>query len=132
MNGLICGVSKAPELTGTDRVGSVRSPWSLGASLGSCVTSYCKTLPGVVSLFCYSYAVGRMSDLTTIEVSVRTRDALRELAEREGLSFNAQIEKLVRRERRRVIGSQLASAAPDAEDAALLDASASDVADASR
>ncbi len=96
------------------------------------VTSYCKILPGVVSLFCYQYAVGRMPDLTTIQVSVRTRDALRELAEREGLSFNAQIEKLVRRERCRVIGSQLASAAPDAQDAVLLDASASDIADASR
>ena len=72
-----------------------------------------------------------MPDSTTIKVSVRTRDALRELADREGLTFDAQIEKLVRRERRRIIGAQLASAPLDAGDEAVLDASASDVADAS-
>lgn len=72
-----------------------------------------------------------MPDSTTIKVSVRTRDALRELADREGLTFDAQIEKLVRRERRRIIGAQLASAPLDIGDEAVLDASASDVADAS-
>lgn len=72
-----------------------------------------------------------MPDSTTIKVSVRTRDALRELADREGLTFDAQIEKLVRRERRRIIGAQLASAPLDVGDEAVLDASASDVADAS-
>lgn len=72
-----------------------------------------------------------MSDATTIKVSVRTRDALRQLADREGLTFDAQIEKLVRRERRRIIGAQLASAPLDAGAEAVLDASASDVADAS-
>ena len=72
-----------------------------------------------------------MPDSTTIKVSVRTRDALRRLAEREGLTFDAQIEKLVRRERRRIIGAQLASAPLDADDEAVLNASASDVADAS-
>lgn len=56
---------------------------------------------------------------------------MRELADREGLTFDAQIEKLVRRERRRIIGAQLASAPLDAGDEAVLDASASDVADAS-
>ena len=71
-----------------------------------------------------------MPDSTTIKVSVRTRDALRELADREGLTFDAQIEKLVRRERRRTIGAQLASAPLDAGDEAVLDASASDVTDA--
>lgn len=69
---------------------------------------------------------------TTIKVSVRTRDALRELADREGLTFDAQIQKLIRRERRRIIGAQLASTPLDAEDKAVLDASATDVADASR
>ena len=68
---------------------------------------------------------------TTIKVSVRTRDALRELAAREGLTFDAQIAKLVRRERRRIIGAQLASAPLDADDEAVLNASASDVAAAS-
>ena len=72
-----------------------------------------------------------MPDTTTIKVSVRTRDALRELSDREGLTFDAQIEKLVRRERRRIIGAQLASAPLDADDEAVLDASAGDVADAS-
>ena len=69
-----------------------------------------------------------MSDSTTIKVSVRTRDALRQLADREGLTFDAQIRELVRRERRRIIGAQLASAPLDADDGAVLDASASDVA----
>ena len=72
-----------------------------------------------------------MPDTTTIKVSLRTRDALRELADREGLTFDAQIEKLVRRERQRIIGAQLATAPLDADDKAWLDASAGDVADAS-
>ncbi|WP_419854678.1 hypothetical protein [Candidatus Poriferisodalis sp.] len=72
-----------------------------------------------------------MSDSTTIKVSVRTRDALRQLADREGLTFDAQIEKLIQRERRRIIGAQLASAPLSADDQAVLDASASDVLDAS-
>jgi hypothetical protein len=73
-----------------------------------------------------------MSRTTTIKVSVETRNALRQLADREGLTLDAQLDKLVRRERRRIIGVQLASASPDDEDVAVLDASASDVADASR
>lgn len=72
-----------------------------------------------------------MSDSTTIKVSVRTRDALRQLADREGLTFDAQIEKLIQRERRRIIGAQLASDPLSADDQAVLDASASDVVDAS-
>ena len=72
-----------------------------------------------------------MPDTTTIKVSVQTRDALRRLADREGLTFDAQLEKMIRRERRRIIGAQLASAPLDVDDEAVLDASASDVADAS-
>ena len=72
-----------------------------------------------------------MPESTTIKVSVQTRDALRRLADREGLTFDAQLDKMIRRERRRVIGAQLASAPLDAKDEAVLDASASDVADAS-
>ena len=72
-----------------------------------------------------------MSDTTTIKVLVRTRDALRQLAEREGLTLDAQLDRLIRRERRRIIGAQLASAQLDAEDRVVLDASASDVGDAS-
>lgn len=72
-----------------------------------------------------------MPDSTTIKVSVQTRDALRRLADREGLTFDAQLQKLIQRERRRIIGAQLASAPLDTDDEAVLDASASDVADAS-
>ena len=72
-----------------------------------------------------------MPDSTTIKVSVRNRDALRLLADRQGLTFDAQLGKMIRRERRRIIGAQLASAPLDADDVAVLDASASDVVDAS-
>lgn len=72
-----------------------------------------------------------MSTSTTIKVSAQTRDALRQLADREGLTLDAQIENLIRRERRRIIGAQLASALLDAGEVAWLDASASDMADAS-
>lgn len=71
-----------------------------------------------------------MPELTTIKVSTRTRDALRQLAEREGLTLDAQLDVLIRRERRRMIGRQLSGAPLDADDRAVLDASASDVADA--
>ena len=72
-----------------------------------------------------------MPDSTTIKVSVQTRDALRQLADREGLTFDAQLEKMIRRERRRIIGAQLAGVPLDTDDEAVLDASASDVANAS-
>jgi hypothetical protein len=71
-----------------------------------------------------------MPDVTTIKVSIRTRDALRQLADRDGLTLDAQLDVLIRRERRRSIGIQLASVPLDPDDRAVLDASASDVADA--
>lgn len=73
-----------------------------------------------------------MSDSTTIKVSVRTRDALRQLADREGLTLDRQLEQLIQRERRRLIGAQLSSTQLDADEQSVLDASAADVADASR
>lgn len=73
-----------------------------------------------------------MPETTTIKVSIETRDALRRLADRDGLTLDAQLDKLIRRERRRIIGAQLASAPLQEDDVAVLDASASDVADASR
>lgn len=73
-----------------------------------------------------------MPGTTTIKVSTETRDALRRLADRDGLTLDAQLDKLIRRERRRIIGAQLASAPLEEDDVAVLDASASDVADASR
>lgn len=73
-----------------------------------------------------------MAETTTIKVSVQTRDALRQLAFRDGLTLDAQLEKLIRSERRRIIGSQLASAELGVDDVTVLDASANDVGDASR
>jgi len=73
-----------------------------------------------------------MTASTTIKVSIRTRDALRQLADRDGLTLDAQLEKLIRRERRRIIGAQLSGAPLEQDDLVVLDASASDVADASR
>ncbi|MCB9388569.1 MAG: hypothetical protein H6512_02970 [Acidimicrobiia bacterium] len=69
-----------------------------------------------------------MSKTTTIEVSTQTRDALQRLADRDGLTLDGQIAKLVRREHRRIIGHQLASGALSPEESSLLNASASDVA----
>jgi hypothetical protein len=73
-----------------------------------------------------------MSDFTTIKVSTRTRDRLRELADREGLTLEGQMEVLIRRERRRTIGMQLSSESLTADEASVLDASASDVGHACR
>ena len=56
---------------------------------------------------------------------------MRQLADRDGLTLDAQLGQLIRRERRRMIGTQLASAPLDAAEEATLDASASDLADAS-
>lgn len=73
-----------------------------------------------------------MSETTTIKVSVRTRDALRELANREGRTLDSQLEQLIRRERRRSMGRELSEGGLSDDDRQFLDASASDVADASR
>lgn len=70
-----------------------------------------------------------MRAVTTIKVSVRTRDALRQLADLEGLTLDAAIERLIRAERRRLIGAQLASAPLVDDDRAVLDASAADTGD---
>ena len=75
-------------------------------------------------------SISGMPDATTIKVSIRTRDALRQLAERDGLTLDAQLDLLIRRERRRVIGLQLASGPLDLDERAVLDASARDIADA--
>jgi low affinity Fe/Cu permease len=84
----------------------------------------------VTALVVDNGSVSGMPHVTTIKVSTRTRDALRQLAERDGLTLDAQLDLLIRRERRRVIGLQLASASLDLDERSALDASASDVADA--
>jgi hypothetical protein len=71
-----------------------------------------------------------MPEFTTIRVATRTRDALRQLADREGQTLDTQLDALIRRERRRIIGQQLSAAALSPDEVAVLDASASDVADA--
>ena len=73
-----------------------------------------------------------MPETTTIKVSTRTRDALRVLADREGRTLDAQIDTLIRRERRRIIGQQLGSASLENGELMVLNASAEDVSDASR
>jgi DNA-binding transcriptional regulator WhiA len=73
-----------------------------------------------------------MPESTTIKVSRRTRDALRLLAERDGVTLDAELDKLIRRERRRIIGAQLSGGSLDDGELVVLDASARDVADASR
>jgi ABC-type antimicrobial peptide transport system ATPase subunit len=73
-----------------------------------------------------------MPEFTTIKVSTRTRDSLRVLADRDGRTLDAEIEALVGRERRRIIGQQLSAAALSADEVAVLNASASDVDNACR
>ena len=72
-----------------------------------------------------------MPESTGDEASVPTRAALHQPVHREGLALDAHIEPLSPRERRRIIGAQMASAPLDAGDETVLAASASDVADAS-
>lgn len=69
-----------------------------------------------------------MTNVTTIKVSVRTRDALRELAIRDGLTFDQLLEWLIRRERKRRMGEQLSCVELDEAELAVLDASGSDIA----
>lgn len=73
-----------------------------------------------------------MSGMTTIKVSKRTRDALRQLAHQEGLTLEQQLERLLATHRRRSIGAQLASDPLNSDERLFVDASAVDVADASR
>ncbi len=60
------------------------------------------------------------------------RDTLRRLADREGITLDAQLQKLIGRERRRIIGAQLSTGSLDSDDTAVLNASAADIAHASR
>jgi len=71
--------------------------------------------------------------MTTIKVSTTTRDALRELARRDGLSMDAELAGLVRRAQRRAMGLQIsAGGALGAPDRAVIDAGCADVAAAGR
>jgi hypothetical protein len=62
-----------------------------------------------------------MRDSTTIRVSVATRDALRDLADRDGVTLDEELARLARAERQRRIGLALALE-PSADDRAWLEA----------
>ncbi len=69
---------------------------------------------------------------TTIKVSSSTRDLLKELADADGVTLDAELRALARRERQRRMGLELAAADLDRSDAAWLDMGASEARDASR
>lgn len=73
-----------------------------------------------------------MPRMTTIKVSIETRDALRQLAEGTGMTFDAQLRSLIRAERQRAMGLQLSGSSLGADDIAVLDSSAADITDALR
>ena len=49
-----------------------------------------------------------MTNLTTVKVSVETRDELRSIAARDGITLDAALRKLLRAERQRQMGADLA------------------------
>ena len=64
-----------------------------------------------------------MSSVTTIRVSTELRDQIKRLAQRDGVSMDAAIEKLLRLERQRVMGEELHAREASDEDAAWVSAS---------
>lgn len=58
---------------------------------------------------------------TTLKVSTATRDAVKHLAEADGLTIDAEVALLARRERQRRMGDALAAWEPDNDEAAWLD-----------
>jgi hypothetical protein len=72
-----------------------------------------------------------MTRTTRIEVFVATRDGFRRLAAHNGLTIDAQLERLIRRERGRILGAQL-SGEPLDDEMSVLNASARDVGRLSR
>ena len=59
-----------------------------------------------------------MTNLTTVKVSMATRDELKLMADREGITLDAALRRLLRAERQRMMGAELASRTPADEDAA--------------
>ena len=58
-----------------------------------------------------------MQNATTVRVSTETRDAVRMLAQDDGLTLNQEIQRLARAERQRRIGAALSSDRLEDEDA---------------
>jgi hypothetical protein len=50
-----------------------------------------------------------MTQLTTVKVSTDTRDELKSIAERDGLTLDGALRKLLKAERQRLMGLDLAS-----------------------
>jgi hypothetical protein len=73
----------------------------------------------------------RMQDphqMTTMRVSAGVRDELRGIADRESVTLDQALARLLRADRQRRIGRALARYEPDDDDAIVLDAAASDAA----
>ena len=68
-----------------------------------------------------------MPEMTSVKMTVQTRDELRELAEREGLTMEKVIKRMLRRDRLARMREQLASWEPTAEESMIIDSSRRDV-----
>jgi hypothetical protein len=67
-----------------------------------------------------------MQKATTVRVSTQTRDALRALADHDGVTLDEEIQRLARSERQRRMGRSLAVTALTDDDRAWLDVTVSD------
>ncbi len=61
-----------------------------------------------------------MTNLTTVKVSVTTRDELKAIAEREGLTLDGALQRLLRTERQRQMGADLAARSHSEDDVRLI------------
>lgn len=69
-----------------------------------------------------------MTNLTTVKVSMATRDGLKAIADREGITLDAALQTLLRLERQRQMGADLAAQCRSDEDAAWIRGSVAAVA----
>lgn len=59
-----------------------------------------------------------MTNLTTVKVSMATRDELKKIADRDGVTLDAALQRLLRSERQRQMGADLAARPTSGEAAA--------------
>ena len=69
-----------------------------------------------------------MTNLTTVKVSMATRDELKSIADREGITLDAALRRLLRYERQRQMGADLAARLITEEDSSWIAGSSSAVA----
>ena len=69
-----------------------------------------------------------ITNLTTVNVSMATRDELKSVADREGITLDAALRRLLRYERQRRMGADLAARPDSEEDSAWIVGSSSAVA----